>query len=288
MRPLRSATDLDEGLAPSVGVRRATHRHAGVPSSDLITLIEEIDGVVWEMDARTWQFTFVSGRAEALLGYPAEQWLEEPDFWPRHIHPDDRERAVALCREATARGADHQFDYRMISADGRVVWLRDYVRVSPDEHGDPVCLRGVMIDVSEHTRSASAARVSQERLRESEDRYRALFDALPDGIAVHADGRILVINAAGARLLGVDDPATLVGRHVLDFVHPASLPLATERLRALSEERRPVPCAQIRLQRADGGDTYVELAETPLEFDGRRAVQTVTRDVSDRVRAEAA
>src|SRR5688500_14869414 len=121
MHPLPTARDLDERLAPSAGALRSTQRHAGVPSSDLITLIEELDAVVWEADARTWQFTFVSGRAETLLGYPARQWIDEVDFWQRHIHPDDRERTVALCREATERGVDHRFDYRMIAADGRVV-----------------------------------------------------------------------------------------------------------------------------------------------------------------------
>lgn len=70
-------------------------------------LVESLDAIVWEADARTLQFTFVSSRAETILGYPIEQWLAEPNFWADHLHPDDREGTVAACTRATAEGRDH-------------------------------------------------------------------------------------------------------------------------------------------------------------------------------------
>ncbi|MFQ5983312.1 MAG: PAS domain-containing protein, partial [Woeseiaceae bacterium] len=92
-------------------------------------LVNSIDGIVWSADARTFQFTFVSKQAERILGYSLEEWLLEPDFWPKHIHPEDRDQAVAYCLEATAKMEDHDFEYRMIAADGREVWIRDIVSV---------------------------------------------------------------------------------------------------------------------------------------------------------------
>ena len=112
-------------------------------------LVEGLNAIVWEADANTFQFTYVSRHAEALLGYPVAQWLEEPDFWAAHIHPDDRAWAVALCRMATGRGHDQAFEYRAIAADGRVLWLRDIVRVVTDDAGHPQRMRGVMVDISE-------------------------------------------------------------------------------------------------------------------------------------------
>lgn len=88
------------------------------------SLIAGIDGIVWEADAKTFQMTFVSPHAERLLGYPLADWLQT-DFWAAHLHPDDREAAVAYCLKATAELRVHDFQYRMIAADGRVVWLRD-------------------------------------------------------------------------------------------------------------------------------------------------------------------
>src|SRR5689334_13791852 len=115
------------------------------------TLVNSVDGIVWEADARTFQFTFVSKQAERLLGYPAEQWLREKTFWKDHLHAEDRDRVVDYCEKATAQLRSHDFDYRMIAADGREVWLRDIVSVIAED-GQPVALRGIMLDVSEQKR----------------------------------------------------------------------------------------------------------------------------------------
>ena len=116
-------------------------------------LIQGLDAIVWEADAATWQFTFVSQRAEAALGYPVEQWLKEPDFWVNHLHPDDRERAIASCRAAIAEGRENDFEYRAVTADGRVVWLRDIVHLVRDAKGHLSQLRGVMVDITERKRA---------------------------------------------------------------------------------------------------------------------------------------
>ncbi|MCS7269785.1 MAG: PAS domain S-box protein [Gemmataceae bacterium] len=118
----------------------------------LRSLIRSIDGVVWEADPRTFRFTFVSERAERLLGYPLQQWYDEENFWANHIHPEDRERAVRFCQSATARGEDHHFEYRLVAADGRIVWVQDYVTVEKDEAGRVVRLRGIIVDITDRKR----------------------------------------------------------------------------------------------------------------------------------------
>jgi len=112
-------------------------------------LVEGLNAVVWEADADTLQFTYVSRHAEELLGYPVTRWLNEPDFWSAHIHPDDRAWAVALCRMAGQQGQDDDFEYRFIAENGRVVWLRDIVRVPGGQGDHPKRLRGVMVDITE-------------------------------------------------------------------------------------------------------------------------------------------
>jgi PAS domain S-box-containing protein len=131
------------------------------PADYLGDLVQELNAILWEADAATWRFLFVSKKAEAILGYPVERWLHEPDFWVNHIYPADRERAVSLWREFTARGEDHEFEYRMMSADGRVVWLQDMVRVVKDETGTPRLLYGLMLDITARKR---AEEQSQRRL----------------------------------------------------------------------------------------------------------------------------
>lgn len=112
-------------------------------------LVESLHAIVWEADPTTWQFSFVSQHAEVILGYPITQWLTEPHFWANHVHPEDREQAVAYCQKATAEGRDHEFGYRAMAADGRVVWIHDIVRVVKDAQGRVVRLRGVMVEITE-------------------------------------------------------------------------------------------------------------------------------------------
>src|ERR1700730_2260214 len=120
-------------------------------------LVNSVEGIVWEADATTLQFLFVSDRAERILGYPVERWLAEPTFWKDHLHPDDRERAVPFRERASGEDRDHELEYRMIAADGRVVWLRDLVTVVGD--GERATqLRGVTVDITDLKHAETALR----------------------------------------------------------------------------------------------------------------------------------
>ena len=117
-------------------------------ADELSGLVDGLDAIVWEGDAQTFQFSFVNKTAEEMLGYPVERWYE-PNFWVDVVvHPEDRDHAVSYCALATGQGRDHTFEYRACAADGRIVWLRDVVRVVRGEKGLPVTLRGVMIDIT--------------------------------------------------------------------------------------------------------------------------------------------
>jgi len=158
---------------------------------DYRQLVASIDGIVWEADAQTMQFTFVSQQAIAVLGYPLDAW-SLPNFWIEHMHPDDRSWAVPFCLQATQENRSHQFEYRMLTADGRTIWLRDIVTVI-QEGGRPVTLCGVMVDITERKQAEAASRLAEQQLM-------TLVENLPDFIArFDRDGRILYLNAIAER-----------------------------------------------------------------------------------------
>jgi PAS domain S-box-containing protein len=115
--------------------------------------IDQIPVIVWEVDVATFRFLYVSAYAERLLGFPIERWYSDVEFFWNQIHPEDREPTRKACMEATRRGEDHSLEYRMLTADGRTVWLRDHVRVSPAADGRPERLVGVMVDMTEERRT---------------------------------------------------------------------------------------------------------------------------------------
>lgn len=113
------------------------------------SLINTVDGIVWECDANTLEFTFVSKKVENILGYTAKEWMSTPTFWTDHIYNKDKNFALQFCAEQTSKKLNHDFEYRMIAKDGSIVWLRDIVNVIT-ENGEVKSLRGIMIDVTKN------------------------------------------------------------------------------------------------------------------------------------------
>ena len=111
------------------------------------SLINTVDGIVWECDAKTLEFSFISKKVKDILGYTSEEWITTPDFWSNHILAEDKESTLKYCEEQTALKLNHDFEYRMIAKDGTIVWMRDIVNVIV-ENNEAKSLRGIMIDVT--------------------------------------------------------------------------------------------------------------------------------------------
>ena len=111
------------------------------------SIINTIDGIVWECDIETYTFTFISKKVEQILGFTSDDWINDPDFWRNHIHPEDRECALEYCKTKTKELSNHDFEYRMICKDGTVIWIRDMVNIVY-ENGKAVSLHGIMIDIT--------------------------------------------------------------------------------------------------------------------------------------------
>jgi PAS domain S-box-containing protein len=127
------------------------------------SLVNSVDGIVWQADPRTLRFSFVSEQAERFLGYPVKRWLEEPDFWQNHIHPDDRQRAIQQCRQVTPERPHYSFEYRMLAANGEVIWLRDIVSIRLDEN-EATQLQGIMVNITARKEAEAARRDVQAKL----------------------------------------------------------------------------------------------------------------------------
>ena len=160
----------------------------------LRVLVESTNAIPWEADAKTWQFTYVGPQAVKLLGYPVEQWYEK-DFWVAHIHREDREHAVEFCLKSSTQYQDYEFEYRIITADGRIVWIHDIVNVVT-VNGQAETLRGFMIDIT-------AWKQAEQALRESEEKYRVVAETATDAIiTIDENSRIIYANPATEQIFG--------------------------------------------------------------------------------------
>ena len=123
-------------------------------------LVEGLDGIVWEAIPTELTFTFVSSKAEAILGYPSSQWVASPRFWKNIIHPDDRERVTRQLSKINSTKPECELEYRVVTSDGRVLWLNNIALFTPGELEQR--LRGIMIDITERKRMEGLLKRSVE------------------------------------------------------------------------------------------------------------------------------
>jgi PAS domain S-box-containing protein len=107
---------------------------------------------------------YVSPQVEVLLGYSQKEWLEDPVLWFSRLHPDDRVRWHEEFARTCARGDHFQSEYRFLSRDGAVVWVRGEARVVRDEQGRPLFLQGVAFDITAIKEAEEALRTSRDEL----------------------------------------------------------------------------------------------------------------------------
>jgi PAS domain S-box-containing protein len=149
------------------------------------------------------RWTYVSPQIERLLGFTPEEWTEDEGMWERQVHPNDRGRVVSgeedLARavEGVPEGAELPVlatEYRMITRDGREVWVRDEAFFARDN--DRMVMRGLLLDITDRVRAESA-------LRDTNQALKALIDSSPMAIvALDQERRVTRWNAAAESIFG--------------------------------------------------------------------------------------
>lgn len=260
-----------ERVRAEESLKAAEHRYR--------SFVENIPAVVYLADATRNALLYTSPQREALLGYTAEEWVSEPRFWEKVIHPDDIERVRALDARTIGTGERATAEYRYIAKDGRTVWVRDDAVLVRDDAGEPLYWQGVVVDITERKQT-------EEALRESEERYRGLVELSPDAIMVHRNGRCAFINDAGATLLGVASADELIGLPFLDYVHPDDRAIASARIQRAHDAKAPLGALELRAVRRDGRVIDMEVISAPVTYHGEPATLAIMRDVTGRKRAE--
>ncbi|MDB6065273.1 MAG: Integral rane sensor signal transduction histidine kinase [Pedosphaera sp.] len=161
-------------------------------------LIHSIDGIVWERASDTFRFTFISRQSEDILGYAPALWLARPDFWESKLHPQDAAKAVQTSHEVASAGHPYSYEYRMLAADGRTIWIRESGTILL-ENGLPVAMRGIFQNITQHKLNAEQLDKLNRQLMDTSRHA---------GMAEVATG---VLHNVGNVLNSVSVSATLVG-----------------------------------------------------------------------------
>ncbi len=164
----------------------------GVEAISASMLLDNVDAAIWAIDSRTMQFVFVNRAAGKLLGFPANQWIDRASFWTERVHAADRDWVTESYQRAMERAETHSCEFRALTSDGRVVWLREMARVLADSAGRPSYVIGISVDVTER-------RLLEEELVQSE-RIDAI-GKLASRMAHDLNNMLMILTGYGEELL---------------------------------------------------------------------------------------
>ncbi len=225
------------------------------------------------------QFLDVNPALVRILGYPDRESLLAENAEALYVDLEDRRRWREV---AESQGEVRNYELRLRRRDGGVVWTRNYARAVRDDAGATACYEGVVVDITD-------SRLSEEALRESEERYRVVAETAADGIiTIDEHSRILFVNGAAQRIFGyagdelVGQPLTLLMPPELHDRHRAGL------RRYAETGVRGMPWEGMRLpgRHKSGRELALEVSLGEHLKAGRRTITGIVRDVTERRRLE--
>ena len=243
------------------------------------TLVEQIPAVTYTASLDDMSTTlYVSPQIEDLLGFAPQDYALDPGTWLKRLHPEDRERVLAEVSRSHATGAPFVSEYRMVTRDGRVVWVRDEAVIICDKDR-PLFLQGVMTDITDRKR-AEASLQQEKRFSER------LVNSLP-GIfyLVGTHGKLVRWNENMAKVTGYSHEELGQISDYLCF-HPE------EDRRSVAQKTREVLKSgeaefEMRVLTKAGAKVPYLATGVRVEIDGEPYLICTAIDISDLKRAEA-
>ncbi len=145
--------------------------------------------------------------------------------------------------------------------------------------GKPARLLSIVRDITEN-------KLAEKEIRESGERYRKLIELMPFAVAIHVEGKMAYLNPAGIMMCGETSMDRIIGRPVMDFVHPDYRAIVAKRIRAGIEKGELAMTMEEKFLRPDGSTMDVEATSIPFIYDGKPAMQVVFQDISRRKETE--
>jgi len=233
----------------------------------------------WEWHISTGAL-FWSDQVWPLFGYSDRTLKPTYENFLSSVHQDDVEKVVDAINACLEQGAKYEVEHRIICPDGRIHWVRELGNVIRDEAGQAVRMFGVILDINER-------KEAELRLRESEQRFRALLDNAVDAILLlNMKGLIQDGNQRAADLFGMSH-SDLSGNLLPEMFADKSLMLSSvERLQVLENDQSITYETTIRRQ--DGVEIPVEISKCMIPVGGENIIQAIVRDITQRKLREAA
>ncbi len=218
---------------------------------------------------------FVNRQFASMLGYSPEELLGKNY---ESLMPDDQlaeERKQAAIR---AQGVDAVYERCFLTKNGERRWTIVSAKAVADSSGNPNGAFGMFTDIT-------SRKIAEKALQESEEKFRALVEDSPIGIAIHNGRGFLYVNPTAIRETGYS-PEELGIMGVTEIVHPEDRPLLTERIRRRLNGDNVQRDVELRVLSRDGKVIWTEMSASPINYEGHSAVLITARDIREKKKLE--
>jgi PAS domain S-box-containing protein len=270
------------GVVSDITARKQAEVALRESELELRRVLDAASDYFWSGDVDSegrFRYRYYSPAVEQITGRPAEFYMAGSQRWLSTVHPEDRARLAGISERMLRGQSDFsENEHRIVLPDGTIRWVRAKVTMSQSAEGHRR-LDGVVSDITEHKRA-------EDRLRESEERYRTLAESAPDAIyIIDRDGRVQYVNTSAAGMLRTR-PEQATGKPIKELFPPDSSGVQQREIDAVFESGQPRRIEdKIRL---NGRELWLDMQFVPLRDAGGEVngVMGISRDVTERKRVE--
>lgn len=244
---------------------------------DLQQIFDSVDAAIWSLDVCK-NTLLVSLDIEKIYGISRKNFMKNPNCYHKVIHSDDLE-LVKTYEKNLLLGKHSEVVYRVITLESEVKWVKNQGTPILDNYGKTVKVHGVVFDITEQ-------KLSEEKYKKLESSYRHIIDISPIGIAIHRDKKLIYINPAAGKLLGVNNLKKIISKSLLDFIHPEFHEIAVSALSKLKKGETSTILKEYKLLRCNGTTINTEMMSIKINYFGRPATLSMAIDITERKKTE--
>ncbi|HEY6141903.1 MAG TPA: PAS domain S-box protein [Flavobacterium sp.] len=231
-------------------------------------------------------FDFTTGKwtsSPVLDGiYGIDEHFEKTvEGWRSIIHPEWKDiMKTYFEEEILIRRKDFSKDYKIIRInDQEERWVYGTGKIIYNKHNEPIQLIGTIQDISKQKKS-------EDSLRESEEKYRSLVENSPDAVVIYIDGNVVFVNNEAVRMIGAKNKNELIGKSVLQFIHPDSMESVIQKMIDMLKDDNASDVVEEKFIDLSGKTIHVEIKGIPTIYEQQVAVQVIIHDITERKRTQ--
>ena len=217
---------------------------------------------------------------DSIFGIDAN-FEKTTENWITIVHPEWKKTIMDYFdNEIIDQKNDFNKEYKIVRInDKEERWVHGMGKIIYSEQNESLHLIGSIQDITEK-------KIIEDSLRESEEKYRSLVENSPDAVVIYIEGKIVFVNEEGIRMIAAKSKNEIIGKPVLEFIHPDSIESVIQRMIDVVKDSNASDIVEEKFIDLHGTPIDVEIKAIPTNYEHKEAVQVIIHDITERKRTQ--